>query len=42
LGWMNNDSIDGAAWLGHATFFIRIGGITLITDPVFGNASRVL
>lgn len=42
LGWMNNDSIDGVAWLGHATFFIRIGGITLITDPVFGNASRVL
>ncbi|MFM8994872.1 MAG: MBL fold metallo-hydrolase, partial [Bacteroidota bacterium] len=42
LAWLNNDSVDGVAWLGHATFFIRVGGVTLMTDPVFGNASRVL
>lgn len=42
LAWINDDSMDGVAWLGHATFFIRLGGVTLITDPVFGNASRVL
>ena len=24
-------------WLGHATFFIRINGISIITDPVFNN-----
>jgi len=42
LDWIKNDSIDGVAWLGHATFMIRVGGKTLITDPVFGNASRVL
>jgi len=42
LDWIKDDSIDGVAWLGHATFMIRVGGKTLITDPVFGNASRVL
>jgi hypothetical protein len=26
---------DCIIWLGHATFFIRLGGITLLTDPVF-------
>lgn len=26
-------------WLGHATFFIRLNGISIITDPVFNNAS---
>lgn len=42
VDWMKQDSVDGIAWLGHATFFIRVGGVTLITDPVFGNASRVV
>lgn len=28
---------DVIVWLGHATFYIRIGGISLITDPVFYN-----
>ena len=27
---------DGIMWLGHASFYIRIGGVALITDPVFG------
>ncbi|MCB0657320.1 MAG: MBL fold metallo-hydrolase [Saprospiraceae bacterium] len=30
---------DGIAWLGHATFLIRLDGVTLITDPVLGNVS---
>lgn len=42
ISWIQDDSTDGIAWLGHATFVIRLGGKTLITDPVFGNASRVL
>ncbi|MCL4361393.1 MBL fold metallo-hydrolase [Candidatus Dependentiae bacterium] len=24
-------------WIGHSTFLIQIGGINIITDPVFGN-----
>lgn len=37
---INNDSFltsskDMIVWLGHATFFIRLSGITLITDPIF-------
>ncbi|MEN8120153.1 MAG: MBL fold metallo-hydrolase [Bacteroidota bacterium] len=30
-----NSQDDMIVWLGHATFFIRIGGKTLITDPIF-------
>ncbi|HSI34090.1 MAG: MBL fold metallo-hydrolase [Phycisphaerae bacterium] len=26
-----------AAWLGHATVLIRVGGMTVLTDPVFAN-----
>ena len=25
---------DGMVWLGHASFVLRVGGITLLTDPV--------
>lgn len=28
------DTQDGLFWLGHATFLIRLGGKTFITDPV--------
>lgn len=38
--WRENN-LDFIMWLGHATFFIRINGIYLITDPVFGKASAV-
>lgn len=34
--WLNGDN-DVIVWLGHSSFYIRIGGIRLITDPVFGD-----
>lgn len=37
-----SDSADGIFWLGHATFLIRIGGMTFITDPVLGKASGLM
>ncbi|MBC7921330.1 MAG: MBL fold metallo-hydrolase [Ferruginibacter sp.] len=33
---------DLLAWLGHATFLIRLNGKTLLTDPVFYGASRLV
>jgi L-ascorbate metabolism protein UlaG (beta-lactamase superfamily) len=28
---------DGILWLGHASFFIRINGVNILTDPIFGK-----
>ena len=28
---------DGILWLGHASFFIRINGVSILTDPIFGK-----
>ncbi|HEY0460494.1 MAG TPA: MBL fold metallo-hydrolase [Pyrinomonadaceae bacterium] len=28
---------DGILWLGHASVFIRLGGVSILIDPVFGN-----
>lgn len=28
---------DGILWLGHASFFIRVNGVCLLTDPIFGK-----
>ncbi len=28
---------DGILWLGHAGFFIRLNGVNILTDPVFGD-----
>ena len=36
------DTQDGIFWLGHATFLIRLGGKTFITDPVLEKASGML
>jgi L-ascorbate metabolism protein UlaG (beta-lactamase superfamily) len=33
--WENHDL--AAAWLGHATVLLRIGGMTVITDPVLSS-----
>jgi len=34
-GW--EDRSLAAVWIGHATLLLRIGGMTILTDPVFGN-----
>ncbi|SFD80285.1 L-ascorbate metabolism protein UlaG, beta-lactamase superfamily [Chitinophaga sp. CF118] len=34
--WINSNE-DVIVWLGHCTFYISIGGIRLLTDPVFGD-----
>ena len=26
-----------AVWIGHATVLLRVGGMTVLTDPVFAN-----
>lgn len=28
---------DGVTWLGHAAFLVRIGGLTVLTDPFLGE-----
>lgn len=30
---------DGLIWLGHATFYIRLNGVSILTDPIFGTPS---
>ena len=32
---------DGILWLGHASFFIRLNGVSILIDPVFGNPSFI-
>jgi len=32
---------DGIMWLGHASFFIRLNGVRILTDPVFGEPSLI-
>ena len=34
-GWEDREL--SAVWIGHATVLLRIGGMTVLTDPVFGN-----
>jgi L-ascorbate metabolism protein UlaG (beta-lactamase superfamily) len=34
-GWENRSL--SAVWIGHATILLRIGNMTVLTDPVFGN-----
>ena len=29
-------------WLGHATFLIRIDGITILTDPFLGRSAGII
>ena len=31
---------DSVTWLGHASFLIRLGGLTLLTDPISASAPR--
>lgn len=32
-----NTTEDGILWLGHATYFLRLNGVTLLIDPIFGG-----
>lgn len=32
---------DGLVWLGHATFLVRLNGVTFLTDPIFGSLGIV-
>lgn len=32
---------NGILWLGHASFFIRLDGVSILTDPVFGKPPLV-
>ncbi|WP_299287163.1 MBL fold metallo-hydrolase, partial [uncultured Mucilaginibacter sp.] len=38
--WLK-ESDDLIVWLGHSTFYIRINGVRIITDPVFGDILSV-
>ena len=33
----DNQNNDYIAWIGHATFLIKLGNTTIITDPVFSK-----
>lgn len=33
VGWRAMAGADGLCWLGHVAFLLRIGGITVLTDP---------
>lgn len=32
---------DGILWLGHASFFIRLNGVNILLDPIFGKPPLV-
>ncbi|MBE9461576.1 MBL fold metallo-hydrolase [Dyadobacter subterraneus] len=38
--WLEK-SDDIIVWLGHSTFYIRVNGIKILTDPVFGDILSV-
>jgi L-ascorbate metabolism protein UlaG (beta-lactamase superfamily) len=37
-----NSTYDGLIWLGHATYLIRLAGVLMIIDPLFGSPSLVM
>jgi len=39
LGWQS-DGVT-AAWLGHSTVLVKIGGFTILTDPIFSDRAGI-
>ena len=37
LSPLNRSDDDVLVWMGHASFFIRMNGVCLLTDPCYGN-----
>jgi len=37
-----NNNEDCVVWLGHATFFIRLNGVRILTDPVLESPSALM
>ncbi|MCW5661315.1 MAG: MBL fold metallo-hydrolase [Burkholderiaceae bacterium] len=48
LGWIQNNAKAGAAmvpavtWIGHATVLVQLGGLNVLTDPMFSNRASPL
>jgi len=38
--FLNSDA-DGILWFGHASFLIRLNGVSILLDPVFGEPSFI-
>jgi len=38
-GWRALAGRDGILWLGHAAFLIRLGGVTILSDPFLGETA---
>ena len=36
-----NGKSDGILWLGHVAFFVRLNGVNILLDPIFGEPSFV-
>src|SRR4028119_2050805 len=36
-----NSEADGILWFGHASFLIRVSGVNILLDPVFGEPSFI-
>ncbi len=36
------DTSDGIVWLGHASYLIRLNGVLILIDPVFGSPSALI
>ncbi|MBT3456301.1 hypothetical protein HN446_04510 [bacterium] len=47
--WIENNTIvvdksekPIVTWIGHATFLIQIGGVNILTDPVYGDLHKIM